>query len=144
MGPADHGLRRGQAGARHLLSSSERLFDKAEADALLPRLTALLRSLQEAAASDTAVEGHERLARAGRSNGSPDAAASVFRAAAGMQAVLDQIAELGVVLRDLATGLCDFPALREGSPAYLCWMLGEEEVAWWHPRDAGVAGRRPL
>jgi hypothetical protein len=124
--------------------SPEHLFDKAEADALLPRLGVLIRALQEAAASDSAVEGRERLAHAGRSNGSPDAAATVFRAAAEMQAVLDEIAELGVILRDLATGLCDFPTQRDGRPAYLCWMLGEGEVAWWHPRNTGVAGRQPL
>ena len=144
MGPPDHGLRRGQAGAGHLLSSPERLFDKAEADAVLPRLETLIRGLQEAVASDSVVEGRERLAQAGRSNGSPDAAASLFRAAADIQAVLDEIDEMGVILRDLGTGLCDFPGRREGRPIYLCWRLGEPEVGWWHPRDTGAAGRQPL
>ena len=123
---------------------SEHVFDKAEADALLPRLTQLIRDLQEAATSDAALEGRDRLAHAGRSNGSPEAAASVFRAATEIQAAWDEIADLGVALRDLATGLCDFPAVIEGRPVYLCWRLGEPEVGWWHPRDAGVAGRRPL
>jgi hypothetical protein len=125
-------------------AASEHLFDKVGAEALLPRLTVLIRSLQAAAASDAAVEGVERMAEAGRSNGSAAAAASVFRAAAEIQGALDQIADLGVILRDVATGLCDFPAVREGRPVYLCWRLGEEEVGWWHPRDEGVAGRRPL
>ncbi|HAW09606.1 MAG TPA: hypothetical protein DCX12_00750 [Chloroflexi bacterium] len=123
---------------------SEKLFDKAGADTLLPRLRTLIRSLQEVAASGPAFEGRERLAHAGRSNGSPDAAASVFRAAAEIQAVLEKIAGTGAILRDLATGLCDFPAVREGRPVYLCWRLGEDEVGWWHPRDTGVAGREPL
>ena len=91
---------------------SEKLFDKAGADTLLPRLRTLIRSLQEVAASGPAFEGRERLAHAGRSNGSPDAAASVFRAAAEIQAVLEKIAGTGAILRDLATGLCDFPAVR--------------------------------
>ena len=107
-------------------------------------MSALIRTLQGAAGSDAATGGRERLAHAGRSNGSPEAAASVFRAAAEIQAVLEEIAGLGVILRDLATGLCDFPAVREAQPVYLCWMLGEAEVGWWHPRDSGVAGRRPL
>ncbi len=124
--------------------SSERLFDKAEADALLPILVELIRGLQEAVGSDAAAEGRERLAHAGRSNGSPEAAASVFQAAAEVQAVLDEIDEMGVILRDIPTGLCDFPAVRAGRPVYLCWRLGEDEVGWWHPRDAGVAGRVPL
>ena len=123
---------------------SETLFDKAGADALLPELRALIRSLQEAAASGPGAEGRERLAHAGRSNGSPDAAASVFRAAAQIEEILDEIAATGAILRDLASGLCDFPAEREGAPVYLCWRLDEEEVAWWHPRDTGVAGRELL
>jgi hypothetical protein len=123
---------------------SEQLFDKGSADGLLPRLSVLIRALQDLDASGSAMEGRERLARAGRSNGSAHAAASLFDAAAEMQARLDEIADLGVILRDLATGLCDFPALRDGQPVYLCWRLGETEVGWWHPLDAGVAGRRPL
>ncbi len=123
---------------------SEKVFDKAAADALLPELSTLIRSLREATASGAAVEGRERLAHAGRSNGSPEAAASVFRAAAQIQEILDEIAGMGVILRDLATGLCDFPAVREGRPVYLCWRLDEDEVGWWHPRDTGVAGRERL
>ena len=38
----------------------------------------------------------------------------------------------------------DFPALREGREVYLCWRLGEEEVAFWHELDAGFSGRQPL
>ena len=124
--------------------AAENLFDKAQADALLPRLVHLIRGMQEAAESEAAVEGRERLAHAGRSNGSPQAAAAVFEAAAEIQAGLGEIDEMSVILRDLATGLCDFPSMREGRPVYLCWRLGEDEVGWWHPRDVGVAGRQPL
>jgi hypothetical protein len=38
----------------------------------------------------------------------------------------------------------DFPSLREGRIVYLCWRLGEDEVAWWHEVDAGFAGRQRL
>jgi hypothetical protein len=61
-----------------------------------------------------------------------------------MQAMLDEIDEMGVILRDLATGLCDFSSVRDGRPVYLCWQLDEDEVGWWHPRDTGVAGRQSL
>ncbi len=123
---------------------SEPVFDKAEADALLPRLEPLLRDLQGAVLSDAMAGMQEHAAHGGRSNGAARAAASASRSAARIHAILEEIAEFGVILRDVATGLCDFPALREGRPVYLCWRLGEGEVGWWHPRDAGVAGRRPL
>ena len=34
--------------------------------------------------------------------------------------------------------------IRDGAEVYLCWMPGEERVAWWHDPEAGFAGRRPL
>jgi len=122
----------------------ERVFDKRGADALLPRLRALLGRLQEEALSEAADAGRQHLADAGRSNGSAEAAAAALETGARMQSVLDEIAGLGVILRDLDTGLCDFPAQRYGEPVYLCWRLDEDEVAWWHPRDTGAAGRQPL
>ena len=68
-----------------------------------------------------------------------------------MQGVVDQM-QAGVVridgwrvtLRDIATGLVDFPALVSGRQIWLCWQLGESDVAWWHELEAGVAGRQPL
>ncbi len=51
---------------------------------------------------------------------------------------------MDVVLRDLETGLVDFPSLRDGREVYLCWQEGEDEIAFWHEVDAGMAGRRPL
>jgi hypothetical protein len=47
-------------------------------------------------------------------------------------------------LRDVATGLVDFPARIDGEDAWLCWRLGEPEVAYWHPRTSGFSDRRPL
>ena len=49
-----------------------------------------------------------------------------------------------IVVRDLARGLVDFPAIREGVEVYLCWLVDEDEIAFWHDLDAGFAGRRPL
>ena len=54
-----------------------------------------------------------------------------------------ELEALGVELKDLATGLVDFPGRCEGRDVYLCWKLGEESVAWWHDIDAGFAGRQP-
>jgi len=58
---------------------------------------------------------------------------------------LQEITDLGVLVKDLDLGLIDFPALREGREVYLCWQLGEEgRIAWWHETDAGFAGRQPF
>ena len=61
-----------------------------------------------------------------------------------MQADVAWLDEREIVLRDIATGLLDFPALAAGRPVWLCWCLGEDRVGFWHGTDEGYASRRPL
>jgi hypothetical protein len=55
-----------------------------------------------------------------------------------------QLEGLEIQVRDLERGLVDFPALRGGEEVYLCWLVDEPEIGWWHHPDAGFGGRRPL
>jgi hypothetical protein len=57
---------------------------------------------------------------------------------------LNELEAVDVVLRDVERGLVDFPALRDGEEVYLCWLVDEDEIRFWHSPDAGFAGRRPL
>jgi hypothetical protein len=61
-----------------------------------------------------------------------------------MEAAVHQIDAWDITLRDITTGLVDFPALASGRPIWLCWKLGETDIAWWHEIDTGIAGRKPL
>jgi hypothetical protein len=61
-----------------------------------------------------------------------------------MQAAVARLDDWDVTLRDIETGLVDFPALVAGRQVWLCWRLGEDDVAWWHELSTGLAGRRPL
>lgn len=62
-----------------------------------------------------------------------------------IQSCIDELAAEGVVLRDVARGLIDFPARAPSGRTYwLCWLAGEETVAWWHWPDDGFAGRTPI
>jgi hypothetical protein len=61
-----------------------------------------------------------------------------------MQGGVARLDRWSIQLRDIQSGLVDFPALVNGRPVWLCWRLGEPEVAWWHEPAAGVAGRRPV
>jgi hypothetical protein len=89
-------------------------------------------------------ERAERLAAVAGGNGG-GADGSVFgEAALRFSRGLAQIDRWGVIVRDLDTGICDFPALREGRVVYLCWRVGEERIEWWHETGAGFAGRQPL
>jgi hypothetical protein len=81
------------------------------------------------------------------SDGSPSPAGGLpeFKAA---QARLDdlrsEIAGAGVEVKGFAPLLLDFPAELDGVPVYLCWLEGDAELIWFHRRDLGFAGRRPL
>ena len=57
---------------------------------------------------------------------------------------VEELTGLGVQVKDLDSGLVDFPALRDGEEVLLCWQLGEDEIGWWHTLDGGFAGRQPL
>jgi hypothetical protein len=59
-------------------------------------------------------------------------------------ACVDRLDELGVQIKDLDTGLLDFPALRDGAEVELCWQVGEEAVEHWHGIGEGFAGRKPI
>jgi hypothetical protein len=52
------------------------------------------------------------------------------------------LSDLGVEIKDVESGLLDFPAERDGEDVLLCWRVGEESVEWWHGPDDGFAGRR--
>jgi hypothetical protein len=61
-----------------------------------------------------------------------------------MQAGVARLVDLDITLRDIATGLIDFPALASGRPIWLCWRLGESDVGHWHRQDEGFGSRRTL
>jgi hypothetical protein len=50
----------------------------------------------------------------------------------------------GCLLKDLERGLVDFYAVSGDRLVFLCWQLGEPEVAHWHTLEAGFSGRQPL
>src|SRR5580658_3347186 len=121
----------------------ERVFTHAEATELLPRLTALLIALRNAHRAALAVGGEQEHPPLS-SNGSASAAMKASGPFHDAQRLSAEIESLGVILRDPDTGLVDFASVREETPIYLCWRLGEERIGFWHPRDTGYMGRLPL
>jgi hypothetical protein len=68
----------------------------------------------------------------------------VARALVSLSRALAELEAVDIVVRDVERGLVDFPALRDGEEVYLCWLVSESEIEFWHGLDAGFAGRRPL
>ncbi|MGH8791714.1 MAG: DUF2203 domain-containing protein [Stackebrandtia sp.] len=50
----------------------------------------------------------------------------------------------GIEVKGVAPLLVDFPAQRDGVSVRLCWLEGEEELAWFHRTELGFSGRRRI
>jgi hypothetical protein len=66
------------------------------------------------------------------------------RAAAALRHDVERVHESGCLIKDLDRGLVDFYALAGDRVVFLCWHLGEPEVAHWHTIEGGFAARQPL
>ena len=49
-----------------------------------------------------------------------------------------------LMLKSVDDGLADLPSLRFEEEVWLCWKYGESEIKFWHGRDEGFMGRKPL
>jgi hypothetical protein len=56
---------------------------------------------------------------------------------------VEEILEMGVQIKDIETGLVDFPTRFRGREVYLCWKLGESDIEYWHGEE-GFRGRKPI
>lgn len=129
-----------------------RRFSLEEANALLPwleeQLTRMMPLRDQLAARQEQLIGLLRRRRSnGRSSSEEDILAAqrdVDRFTRELQEQLREIAERGILVRDLGRGLVDFPSVREGREVYLCWLRGEEQVGYWHDTNTGFSGRQPI
>jgi hypothetical protein len=135
-----------------------RLFTLAEANALLPSLVPILTRLRDntqalvtlrvaLANLELVLTGdtsHAREKRALAERERPALAGKIEELAAAIEEDVWMIRALGVELKAVDQGLVDFPTERDGRVVYLCWRLGEGQIAHWHEVEAGFAGRKPI
>ena len=123
-----------------------RLFTLDEATALLPELRRLFARIRSERNTIRRLEPEAKLAQeqAEQGGGGSPHGAQYINALFSLMNAAGDINELGVEIKDLERGLCDFPSLRDGRIVYLCWLLGEDAIEWWHDTDTGFSGRQPL
>jgi hypothetical protein len=125
--------------------AEQRLFTVAEANQLVPKLKKLLRRLTNHRQQLVSMNPEIQRARDNSENNGGSIQGTRYLTQLVLFSECAQIIEgLGVVIKDLDIGLCDFPHWKDGRVVYLCWKLGEDEVSWWHDVESGFAGRRPL
>jgi hypothetical protein len=122
--------------------TSEREFTAEEANGLLPALSESLRQIKQA--REVILAGAEHIQRSASLDGGGQVSQEYWDALRHMRKQLEALADQSIILRDADSGLVDFPSRREGRDVFLCWRLGEERVAYWHPPETGFSGRRPL
>ncbi len=129
-----------------------RYFTPEEASAALEAVRPLAERIVELHRSLSAEQHrHAELATSAGGNGHGNAAREYAALSERLEegtrelvSCVEEIQALGAVVKDLEHGLVDFPWLRDGEEVLLCWRVGEDEIAFWHPLDEGFAGRRPL
>jgi len=126
-----------------------RYYDLSAANARLEELRPLLRRLRDDRDAVARDQREAEQLRSATGNGKHHhqlerQQSSMVEIVERMESAVRQIDAWGITLRDIGSGLVDVPALANGRPIWLCWKLGEDDIAWWHELDAGIAGRKPL
>lgn len=130
-----------------------RTFTLDEAQSLLPVLESLLkRAIEGKKAAEEVESGLTELARRIHlAGGMYVDVGKVAGLRAGMDAHLQRVSEsvaeidaIGVQVKDLETGLLDFPCRVDDQVVLLCWRMGETAIEHWHTVEAGFQGRQPL
>lgn len=125
--------------------ADQRLFSPDEATRTLPLVT---RIVADVSGQAKALNQIEVAAREADIRGDGETLESLARKRDDVmdrvRELADELEQVGCILKDVHTGLVDFPTLHDGRVVYLCWRVGEARVEHWHEIDAGFAGRRPV
>ena len=128
-------------------------FTLEEAQSLLPVLESLLKRAHDS--KSAAQEMEKQLAELGRriylSGGMRVNVAEAGRMRTELEGHLQRVREsvaeidaIGVQVKDVDSGLLDFPCKVEDQVVLLCWRMGETAIEHWHTMDDGFKGRRPV
>ena len=121
-------------------------FTLDEANTLVPWLEETFQRLELVRQEYVTLQ--ERLTELAKSSGSADETAQLAERAEllarQIEEGVEEILDRGIIVRDVSTGLVDFPSQREGREVYLCWIGGEERIDFWHETDRGFAHRERL
>jgi hypothetical protein len=128
-----------------MISVEDHTFSISEAKRLLPQLEEQLLAVKQE--KEILVRSHGEIKKASakaQCNGGSFAGPRYIKALERISDSVEAIQEMGVLVKDLDVGLCDFPYLLDGRVVYLCWKLGEPEIRYWHEVEDGFNGRQPI
>ena len=124
----------------------QKLFELEEARSTLPLVSRIVSDIVEVTAQmkeiyleirEVAGEGSDR-------ERLDELQERLQKIADGRSEFFEELAALGIEMKDPNKGLVDFPALLDGRVVYLCWKLGEETIEHWHELATGFDNREPV
>ena len=128
-----------------------RAFTVQEVNELIPTLTQFLNEIKAghklAIDLETQIDALELITEKGSEKSVRDLNKLVekhHKCVSEFYAIVDQVHNLGCLVKDVELGLIDFYSVIEGKVVYLCWKLGEEKVGFWHEVGKGYTSRQPL
>ena len=127
-----------------------RFYGLEEARDLLPQVIPVLERLQSAFLRLNRGHAGPDLGSASKTNGHglspqhPFADEERRELTETIQECTDLLEAWGIQLKDPARGLIDFYHDRDGETVFLCYLLGEADIGYWHTLEGGFAGRQPL
>ena len=61
-----------------------------------------------------------------------------------LYSMIQKLEDMGVMIKSVDEGLLDFPSIRYDEEIWLCWKFGENQVKFWHGKEEGFMGRKPI
>jgi len=127
------------------MEENQRIFTRTEANEMLSRLRPMVEELREEWRRIKELNPEIRKIRDRvMSDAFHPRGVEYVESVSHLTGLITEIRGLGILVKDLDKGLCDFPYLKADRVVYLCWHLGEDTIDYWHDIEAGFAGREPL
>ena len=121
----------------------QRYFTLDEAQEALPQIVAKLEAIQNCRSQlQNLAATMETMDSAGEDGKSPKE--MLHNLLSETTQLTNELVAAGILVRSLETGLIDFPSRRDGEDVFLCYMLGESDIKYWHAIHEGYTGRQSI
>ncbi len=134
------------------LPPGTRTFTHAEAQALLPRVRELMETAVTSRVNVERVLKELHSIEADRTRENALSLARTLREKRGelgtyihdLQMLVDEVQEIGCLIKGFDPVLVDFPTLHQGRIVLLCWKFGEPSISYWHETSGNFYTRQPI
>ncbi|MEW5875842.1 MAG: DUF2203 domain-containing protein [Candidatus Zixiibacteriota bacterium] len=127
------------------MSQFKKHFTVEEATSLIPRVLAVFERINSVREKiNERRDDLEKFHESAPGNGGGNKSAEFVARSEEIGRLLADLEDEGIIVKDVDSGLIDFPHIRDDREVFLCWRIGEKSIAYWHEIEAGYRGRQRL